>query len=76
MELINELVMPVIGCVSVFGTIITVSVVRARTKLRLKEYQLEEMRLANEARAMEIEEQRVRLALADQRQTGWDGTGR
>lgn len=57
---------PIIGCLSFFGTIITVTVLRVRSSLRMKELHLEEMRLENEARQLALEEKRLLLVLDDQ----------
>ena len=57
---------PIIGCLSFFGSIITIVVLSQRTKLRMKEYQLEQMRLENEAHQLAIEEKRIQLALLEQ----------
>ena len=71
-----EIIIPIIMFLGLFGTIITVNVVSARTKLRMKDYELEQMRLANEAKQLEIEEQRLRLTLLDEENRRYDQLGR
>jgi hypothetical protein len=62
----QNIIIPVILFGGLFTTIITVSVVRMRSSLRMKELQLEELRLENEARQLAIEEKRLLLVLDDQ----------
>ena len=76
MEIINTLIIPIFGCICLFGTIITVKLVGNRTKLRLKEYELEQMRLANEAKQMELEEHRLRIMMVEQEENKYKQLGR
>jgi hypothetical protein len=62
----TAILIPIIGCLSFFGTIITIVVLRMRSSLRMKEMQLEELPLENEARQLAIEEKRLLLVLDDQ----------
>ena len=73
---LTEFVIPLVMFLGLFGTIITVKFLNARTRLKLKEYELEQMRLANEARQLELEEHRLRIMMVEQEEDKYKQSGR